>query len=132
MGYIVIGNKRICLINMDQNSLKQILNLLQKSKKVKKSDRKMYFQYCSDDEIHAICGACKNFLSENFYISPNRKTYLKKKLLPIKNDIRDLSKEQLGVSKKRKLLAKDQVGNGIFSLLAGVIIPSIVSALAGR
>ena len=117
---------------MDNKSLTQILDLLQKSKKVKKSDRKQYFMYCSDDEIHAICGACKNFLSENIQVEPRKKTYLKKKLLPIKNEMRILSNKDTPLLKKRKLLAKDQVGSGIFSLLAGVIIPTIVSALTGK
>ena len=99
---------------MDKKSLTQILDLLQKSKKVKKNDRKQYFMYCSDDEIHAICGACKNFLSENIQVEPRKKTYLKRKLLPIKNEIRILSNKNTPLPKKRKLLAKDQVGSGIF------------------
>ena len=117
---------------MDNKTLTQILNLLQKSKSVKKNERKQYFKYCSDNEIHAICGACKNFLSENIEVEPKKKTYLKRKLLPIKNEMRILSKKDTPLEKKRKLLAKDQVGSGIFSLLAGVIIPTIVSALTGK
>ena len=117
---------------MDSESLTKILDLLKKSKKVKKSDRKQYFMYCSDDEIHAICGACKNFLSENIQVEPRKKTYLKKKLLPIKNEMRILSNKNTPLPKKRKLLAKDQVGSGIFSLLAGVIFPTIISALTGK
>ena len=117
---------------MDKRSLNKILDLLQKSKRVKKNDRKQYFMYCSDDEIHAICGACKNFLSENIEVGSKKKTYLKKKLLPIKNEMRTLSNKDTSLEKKRQLLAKDQVGSGIFSLLAGVIIPTIVSALAGK
>lgn len=117
---------------MNPADLKKILHLLQKSKKVKKSDREKYFLYCSDDEIHAICGACKNFLSENINISPSKKTYLKKKLSPIKNELRDLSKVKTSLSQKRKLLAKEQIGSGVFSLLASIIIPSIVSALTGK
>ena len=117
---------------MDKKSLIKILELLQKSKNVKKNDRKQYFKYCSDEEIHAICGACKNFLSENIEIEPRKKTYLKRKLLPIKNEIRTLSNRDTPLPRKRKLLEKEQVGSGIFSLLAGVIIPTIVSALAGK
>ena len=117
---------------MDRKSLTKILHLLQKSRNVKKNDRKNYFMYCSDDEIHAICGACKNFLSENIEVEQRKKTYLKKKLLPIKNEIRTLSNKDTPLAKKRKLLSKGQVGSGIFSLLAGVIIPTIVSALAGK
>lgn len=127
---VILNNKQN--IRMDKKSLTKILHLLQKSKNVKKKDRKQYFMYCSDDEIHAICGGCKNFLSENIEVEPKKKTYLKRKLLPIKNEMRILSNKDTPLPKKRKLLAKTQVGSGIFSLLAGVIIPTIVSALAGK
>lgn len=117
---------------MNLKQLNEILRLLIKSCNIKKSERKKYLKYCSDDEIHAICGACRNFLNENFVLPPQKKNYLKKKLQPIKNDIRLISNKATPVEKKRKVLAKDQVGNGIFSLLAGVIIPSIISALAPK
>ena len=57
---------------------------------------------------------------------------MRKKLGSIKDDIRQLSKPQTSIKMKRKILKDDQVGKGVFSLLASVIIPSIVSALAGR
>ena len=60
------------------------------------------------------------------------KSYLRKKLKPIKDDIRKLSKPQTSVKKKRELLKRDQTGKGVFSLLASVIIPSIISAIAGQ
>ena len=118
---------------MEKKQLKQILSLLQKTpKRNRKNDRKDYLNLCTDNEIHAICGACKNFLSNNIKMSGKKKSYLRKKLNPIKDDIRKLSKQQTSVKKKRELLKRDQTGKGVFSLLASVIIPSIISAIAGQ
>ena len=118
---------------MEKKNLMKVLSRLQKTpKNNKKQERRKYLDSCSDDEIHAICGACKNFLCNNIELTEKKKAYLRKKLGPIKNDIRQLSKPQISVKKKREILKDDQVGKGVFSLLASVIIPSIVSALAGR
>ena len=118
---------------MEKKNLMKVLSRLQKTpKNNKKQERRKYLDSCSDDEIHAICGACKNFLCNNIQLTEKKKAYLRKKLGPIKNDIRQLSKPQISVKKKREILKDDQVGKGVFSLLASVIIPSIVSALAGR
>ena len=68
----------------------------------------------------------------HLYLNKNLQANLRKKLGPIKNDIRKLSKPQTSIKKKREMLKDDQVGKGVFSLLASVIIPSIVSALAGK
>ena len=81
---------------------------------------------------HSWGMACKNFLHNNIKLTQKKKTYLRKKLGSIKDDIRQLSKPQTSIKMKRKILKDDQVGKGVFSLLASVIIPSIVSALAGQ
>ena len=118
---------------MDKKNLKKILTTLKKlPKNNSKSARKKYLNSCTENEIHAICGACNNLLRDNIKISKSRKSYLRKKLNPIKNDLRKLSKSNTSVKKKRELLKKDQTGKGVFSLLASVIIPSIISAIAGK
>ena len=118
---------------MKKDHLWKILSTLQKvPKNNQKGERKKYLEFCTDDEIHAICGACKNFLSNNIKMSEKKKSYLRKKLTPIKDDIRKLSNPQSSVEKKRELLKRDQTGKGVFSLLASVIIPSIISAIAGQ
>ena len=118
---------------MEKKNLMKVLSKLQKTpKNNQKKERIKYLESCSDDEIHAICGACKNFLSNNIKLSEKKKSYLRKKLNPIKNDIRKISKPQTSVKKKRELLKRDQTGKGVFSLLASVIIPSIISAIAGQ
>ena len=118
---------------MDNKHLWKVLSKLQKTlKKNRKSERKKYLNSCTDDEIHAICGACKNLISNNIKMSEKKKAYLRKKLAPIKEEIREISKPQTSVKKKRDLLKRDQIGKGVFSLLASVIIPSIISAIAGQ
>ena len=118
---------------MEKKNLMKVLSRLQKTvKNNKKQDRGKYLESCSDDEIHAICGACKNFLCNNIKLTEKKKAFLRKKLGPIKNDIRRLSRPQTSIKRKREILNDDQVGKGVFSLLASVIIPSIVSALAGK
>ena len=119
--------------SMEKKHLKQILKSLQKaSKNKRKKDRERYIDSCSDSDLHAICGACKNFLENNISMTNKQKTYLKKRLYKFKKDIRKLSKPQTPVKKKRELLKRDQIGKGVFSLLAGFIIPSIISAIAGQ
>ena len=128
-----IDNQLIKLDKMNKNQLWKILSTLQKTpKNNQKGERLKYLESCTDDEIHAICGACKNFLSNNIKLSEKKKSYLRKKLNPIKDDIRKISKPQTSVKKKRELLKRDQTGKGVFSLLASVIIPSIISAIAGQ
>ena len=118
---------------MEKKHLWKVLSKLQKaSKRNKKSERINFLESCTDDEIHAICGACKNLLDNNIQMTNKKKAYLKKKLAPIKEDIRQISKPQTYVKKKRELLKRDQIGKGVFSLLASVIIPSIISAIAGQ
>ena len=47
---------------MEKKNLMKVLSTLQKTlKNNKKQDRGKYIESCSDDEIHAICGACKTF-----------------------------------------------------------------------
>ena len=128
-----IDNQLIKLDKMNKNQLWKILSTLQKTpKNNQKGERLKYLESCTDDEIHAICGACKNFLHNNIKLTQKKKTYLRKKLGSIKDDIRQLSKPQTSIKMKRKILKNDQVSKGVFSLLASVIIPSIVSALAGK
>ena len=43
-------------------------------------------------------------------------------------DILKLADYRETVGEKRKILAKPQVGHGIFTLLAGTILPALVSA----
>ena len=116
---------------MKKQQLRTVLKLLEKATNVEKKNRKNYIKSCSDDEIHAICGATKNLVDGNFNISKGRKAYLKKKLKPHQCKIRYLSDPRKNVQKKRILLEKDQFGAGVFTALATVAIPALIAALGG-
>ena len=100
-----------------------------KASKVHKKKRRDYIKSCTNDEIHAICGATKNLVDGNFEMSKGKKAYLKKKLKPHECQIRYLSDPRKSVKKKRILLEKEQFGAGVFTALATVAIPALIAAL---
>ena len=62
---------------MNKKQLRTVLQLLEKASKVHKKKRREYIKSCSNDEIHAICGATKNLIDGNFEMSKGKKAYLK-------------------------------------------------------
>ena len=84
----------------------------------------------SDDEIHCIYEACYNILGGNIPMDKNIKFKLKKKLIPIRNEIRKLGNSKISVKTKRRLLSTPQVGHGILSAIASVVLPSLISLLS--
>ena len=116
---------------MNKKQLRTLLKYLEKASNVQKKKRKDYIKSCSDDEIHAICGATKNLVDGNFDMTKSRRAYLKKKLKPHHCKIRYLSDPRKSIKKKRILLEKDQFGAGVFTALATVAIPALIAALGG-
>lgn len=114
---------------MNNKQLKKVLQILETASKVKKKNRKNYIKSCSNDEIHAICGATKNIVDGNIEIPRRKKAYLKRKLKPHQCKIRYLSNPRNSVKKKRILLEKEQFGAGVFTALASVAIPALIAAL---
>ena len=62
-------------------------------------------------------------------MTKDQKYNLKKKLTPIRVDVRKLADSKLSLKSKRKLLSKPQVGDGIFTILAGTVLPTLISSL---
>ena len=58
------------------------------------------------------------------------KLKVKNKLIPIKNEIRKLGNSKISVKTKRRLLSTPQVGHGILSAIASVVLPSLISLLS--
>ena len=58
------------------------------------------------------------------------KLKVKKKLIPIKNEIRKLGNSKISVKTKRRLLSTPQVGHGILSTIATVVLPALISLLS--
>ena len=117
---------------MKKSLLKQKVSTLSKLHKTKKGCDMSFLREYPDEKIHDICEACFNVLQENIPIKGKKKYQLKKKLKPIKNEIRKLANSKISVKTKRKLLAIPQVGHGIFSAIATVVLPALISLLSKK
>ena len=85
-----------------------------------------------DEKIHHICEAWFNVLQENIPKKGNKIYQRKKKPKPIKNVIRKLANSKISIKTKKKLLANPQVGHGIFSTIATVVLPALISLLSRK
>merc|ERR1712163_68226 len=79
------GSKNFIMKNLQ---LKQRVNTLSKINQMRKRCDKTFLNKLSDYEIHSICEACYNILGGKIPINKNNKFKLKKKLIPIRNEIR--------------------------------------------
>ena len=72
------------------------------------------------------------YINQTIKLTKDRKHRVKKKLKPIRDDVRKLSNPKLSVKTKRKILRKPQVGKGIFTLLATTVLPALISSLLAK
>ena len=110
--------------------LKERVDTLSKINQMRRGNNTIFLKKLIDDEIHFICEACHNILDENIPMSKNTKFKLMNKLIPIKNKIRKLGNSKISVKTKRRLLSTPQVGHGILSAIASVVLPSLISLLS--
>ena len=115
---------------MKNLQLKQRVDTLSKINQMRRRCDTTFLNKLSDDEIHCICEACYNILGGNIPINKNNKFKLKKKLIPIRNEIRKLGNSKISVKTKRRLLSTPQVGHGILSAIASIVLPSLISLLS--
>ena len=117
---------------MDEPSMLNRIHTLKTIKQLKANQHLDFLKKCPDECIHAICEACYNILNQSLKLSKDQKHRLKKKLKPIRNDVRKLSNPKLSVKTKREILRKPQVGKGIFTLLATTVLPALISSLISK
>ena len=65
-------------------------------------------------------------------MNKKKNNQLKKRLLPIHTEVRQLANPKLLLTTKRRLLKKSQVGSGVFTALASFVIPTLISLLATK
>ena len=56
----------------------------------------------------------------------------KPELLPIKNYLIKISEPELNMKKKRKILSKPQVGEGVLTAIASFVIPALISMITKK
>ena len=113
--------------------LKQKLNSLQSlPKRLKKNEDMSFIDNYSDNKINDICEACYNIVQKKLPLNKTKNSQLKKKLLPIHNEVRRLANPKLQIRTKRRLLKQPQVGSGVFTALASFVIPTLISLLSSK
>ena len=86
-----------------------------------------------DEMIHCICEAMHNICYYADVIAKGYNQYrLKHVLLPIKNSIDRLANPKYSIKKKRVILSKPQVGEGVFTALASFVIPALISMITKK
>ena len=116
---------------MKKSALKREAQLLKRISKVKPNKSKRFFQKASKEIVECVSQCCFNIIHNGFHLKDKSSQSVKRKLMPIRKDIRELSNAKVSLKKKRKILSKQQVGRGLISILASTLIPLIISAISG-
>ena len=118
---------------MNKTHLKKKLKSLQSlPPKIKGKKDMTFIDAYPDEKIHDICEACYNIVQKKLPLNKSKNNQLKKKLLPIHNEVRRLANPKLQIRTKRRLLKQPQVGSGVFTALASFVIPTLISLLSPK
>lgn len=112
-----------------KSQLQEKYNFLHDIVKTPKRERAKFLVQTQPKNIHTICEAVYNILNGRC-TSSKKQICSRMKLL--KKEMRDLANPALKVDKKRQILSNNQVGSGIFSLIASVVIPFLVNLLSKK
>ena len=83
---------------MSKTMLHQKLDSLQSlPKRLKKNEDMSFIDNYSDNTIHDICEACYNIVHKKLPLNKTKNSQLKKKLLPVHNEIRRLANPKLQI-----------------------------------
>jgi len=111
----------------DDEQINDVIQVLKYIKSMK-GDYQGFVEHANSRDIHTISECCYNLIQDNIPLPKNMKRALKVFLIPMGEEIITLANKNECIEKKRKLLSQDQVGHGIFTLLASTILPAIISA----
>ena len=112
-----------------KNKLKNRAELLELLKKIPKNRRTKIVKLLDDSTIHTICECLCNLFKNTFNLPPNKCKGIRKKFHSHKNSILKLIDPKASVKQKKIILSNEQFGSGLFTLLATVAFPAIITAL---
>ena len=93
-----------------------------------KGDYPKFAQHTNSCDIDTISICCLNLLQDNIPLPILKRKTIKLLLSPIEKDIKTISNRKSSIKKRHEILVNPQVGSGIFTLLAGTLLPAIISA----
>ena len=110
--------------------LKKKYNFLHDIEKLGKKDRKKYLKECSDKNIHIICEAVHNVLKGGCKnLKCVQSTRLKQKF---KKELQTIADPTQSINVKRAILSHNQTGDGIFSIIAGTVLPFLIDLITRK
>ena len=115
---------------MKKSKLKDEASLLKQISKVNPKKAASFFKKAPKETVDCVSQCCFNIVNYGFPLNDKTSQTVKRKLMPIKKDIRELSNPKVSLKRKRKILSKQQVGRGLISILASTLLPILISALS--
>ena len=109
--------------------LKNKYNFLRDVGELSKRERKKYIKECSGDNIHTICEAVHNVLKG--HCSKKSKS-VNRKLCELRKELKKVADPDYDIALKRNILSSSQTGDGVFSIIAGVVLPFLINLLTGK
>ena len=109
-------------------SLREAINLLSNHVGL---DKRLYMKICSDENIYAISDCCEKILDNRFNFDKKQLSEIRKKLKPISRDLRRLVKQSTCIQRRRKILQKPQVGDGVLDVISSLVIPALLKLYLG-
>ena len=109
------------------NNINEVVQLLKYIKSLK-GDYQNFVQHTNSRDIDTITKCCANLIQHNIPLPLSKKKSIKLFLSPIEKDIKSVSNRRKSIKKRREFFSNPQAGSGIFTLLAGTILPAIIYA----
>lgn len=119
-----VKTKRYTIQNMDTSKIKNKAKFFRALKGLSKKDKIRYLKECPTEAVETMCEACFNLLKHN---QLKNKNSVLKKIQPIEASVKQLSKKDLNIDKKRALLKDEKVVCGIISIIGESILPLLNS-----
>ena len=109
--------------------LKKKFNFLRDISSLSKPQRREYMKEISNQNIHTICEAIHNVLNGSC-TTKNKK--ICNHIKSLKKELRKVANPRYNIEEKRKILMNKQSGDGIFSVIAGVVLPFLIDLITKK
>ena len=92
-------------------------------------DYNEYVRHADKDDIDILTSCCEAFLSGDYKFQKKERMAVELLSKPIRKDVMKICDPNMSTVEKREVLSNPQNGNGIFTLLAGAVLPALISLL---
>lgn len=117
---------------LNKKILQQRADILKLFKNMSKKKKLECVKYLDSNTVHNICECLHNFFKNNFNMNERKCTYIKRKFAFHKDKIKMLLNEKTSTKKRKEILADNQIGSGLFTILSTLVLPAIISAIAAK